>query len=166
MSSAISTRGADASRVWKISAAENRKLKQKPALTADSFLSGKWTSAYESYSMDQFALRDRTSRLFFLAQDVLGVRERNGYVRGKEQAVLGVYSTERGSETTIRSYVDERLAALEKIRGACLDSGKELICLLIPHKNMFLGDCYPEWYQENAEVESEQQLLFGQDLKE
>ena len=150
----------------KISGMENRRLKQRPSLTVDSFLTGKWSSSYESYSLDQLVLRGRASRMYFFTQDILGVRERNGFVLGKEQAVLGVYSTDRASDRTILEYVDERLAVLEKIRSACLDTGKELICLMIPHKNMFLGDCYPEWYQENADVEREQQRLFLQTLQE
>ena len=46
-----------------VSQSERRKLTQKPELTAASILNGKFMTEFESYTLDQFPLRDSFRRL-------------------------------------------------------------------------------------------------------
>jgi hypothetical protein len=50
-----------------ISTAERRPLAQRPEITAESILSGKFMEKFESWSLDQFPLRDgfRTVKSLF-----------------------------------------------------------------------------------------------------
>ena len=71
-----------------ISDAERRPLAQRPEITVDSILSGKFMEKFESWSLDQFPLRDgfRTVKSVFHTY-VLGQKDNNGiYVSGGHAA--------------------------------------------------------------------------------
>ena len=68
------------------SMAERRSLAQKPELSSQQLLSGKYMSQFEDFSLDQFPLRDgmRTlkaaaTRYVFLQKDNHGIYEHDGY---------------------------------------------------------------------------------------
>lgn len=69
-----------------LSSSERRPLTQFPAVSVDSLLSGKFMSAFEDYTLDQFPLRDRWRTLkalaaydLFLQKDNNGVYLSNGF---------------------------------------------------------------------------------------
>ena len=62
-----------------VSQSERRKLTQKPELTAASILNGKFMTEFESYTLDQFPLRDGFRRLkAAVLLDVLREKDNNG----------------------------------------------------------------------------------------
>ena len=62
-----------------VSQSERRKLTQKPELTAASILNGKFMTEFESYTLDQFPLRDGFRRLkAAVLLDVLHEKDNNG----------------------------------------------------------------------------------------
>ena len=62
-----------------VSQSERRKLTHKPELTAASILNGKFMTEFESYTLDQFPLRDELRTLKALSvRDVFGEKDNNG----------------------------------------------------------------------------------------
>ena len=62
-----------------VSQSERRKLAQKPDLTAAAVLSGDFMTKFESYTLDQFPLRDGFRRLkAAVLLDVLRKKDNNG----------------------------------------------------------------------------------------
>ena len=62
-----------------ISDSERRKLQQFPTLSAQELFSGDWMEDFESYTLDQFPLRDGFRRLKALAHyNLLGQKDNNG----------------------------------------------------------------------------------------
>ena len=69
-----------------VSVSERRKLAQKPVLSAESVQTGRWMQDFESYSLDQFPLREGFRSLkaavqlgVFLQKDNNGIYLQNGY---------------------------------------------------------------------------------------
>ena len=73
-----------------VSQSERRKLAQKPKLTAASVLNGTFMTNFESYTLDQFPLRDGFRRLkAAVLLDVLREKDNNGiYLAGAYAAKL------------------------------------------------------------------------------
>ena len=62
-----------------VSQSERRKLAQKPDLTAAAVLNGDFMTKFESYTLDQFPLRDGFRRLkAAVLLDVLRKKDNNG----------------------------------------------------------------------------------------
>lgn len=69
-----------------VSVSERRKLAQKPILSTESVQTGRWMQDFESYSLDQFPLREGFRSLkatvqlgLFLQKDNNGIYLQNGY---------------------------------------------------------------------------------------
>ena len=87
-----------------LSISERRKLAQKPALSVQSVQSGQWMQNFESYSLDQFPLRDTLRGLkaavqlgVFCQKDNNGVYLQNGYA-SKLDYPLHTDSVERAAD--------------------------------------------------------------------
>lgn len=62
-----------------VSVSERRKLAQKPELTLSSVLRGEFMTKFETYTLDQFPLRDSFRRLKAVTLlDVLQEKDNNG----------------------------------------------------------------------------------------
>ena len=62
-----------------VSVSERRKLAQKPELTLSSVLRGEFMTKFETYTLDQFPLRDSFRRLKAVTLlDVLREKDNNG----------------------------------------------------------------------------------------
>lgn len=69
------------------SVSERRPLAQRPALTGESLLSGRFTADFETYTMDQFPAREGFRTLKALSHyGLLGQRDNNGIYLTKGQA--------------------------------------------------------------------------------
>lgn len=64
---------------------ENRNLEQKPQLTKEQFLQGKYQEKYETYLSDQFFLRDRWVDLAVTLQKQMGKRGYQQCLSGKRR---------------------------------------------------------------------------------
>ena len=63
---------------------ENRMLAERPELSVDGLLSGRFESDYETYINDQFVFREAWVYLKGLADTVSGKQESNGVFRGSD----------------------------------------------------------------------------------
>ena len=71
-----------------ISNAENRALKMLPSFSADKLMSGNYTSELGEYISDQFPARDTFVALKAYSELLLGKRENNGVIYGKNNTLI------------------------------------------------------------------------------
>ena len=67
---------------------ENRNLARWPKLQSEALASGQYAENLGDYAADQFAFRDQWITLDYLRDRVLGIRERNGVLIGKDRYLL------------------------------------------------------------------------------
>lgn len=127
--------------VDKISESERRLLAQKPQLSIESILDSRFMEDFESYSMDQFPLRDSFRKIkaftaFYVLQqkDVNGIYVADGYASKLE------YPLNQDS-------LDYAVKKLNQIYEKYLNKNQTKVYLsIIPDKNYFLAkeNGYPE----------------------
>ncbi len=112
---------------------ERRALLQFPALSVNSVLSGKFMSDFESYTLDQFPLRDgfRTvkalvSKHIFNQQDNNGIYVHNGYAAAMEYPLNSDSITNAANKFNF-------------IKQKYLNETNSIYLSLIPDKNFFLA---------------------------
>ena len=150
-----------------ISLTENRTLAKYPSFSLRLAQDGTWEKEYETYSLDQFYFRRFAVQSYFKVLDALGVKERNGYVRGLEDCILKVTDPPHDfTEEQIEEYSSIRIAPLKTLRTAADDAGANLISLQIPHKNSFFSNAYPRYYTYDQALENARQKYLNQLLDE
>lgn len=110
-------------------------LQQRPALTAQSLLNGKFATDYESYINDQFLFRNGWITVKSFTESLLGKTENNGVLYGKDG-----YMFEK-----LSSYDESRLAKnTEAVRIFCDDNyNLKITFALIPNSYAVLKDKVP-----------------------
>ncbi len=111
---------------------ERRKLAQRPELTAQSFLSGRFASGFESYTQDQFPLREgfRTLKAVFQTK-VLGRSDNNNiYVNNDTMAQLEYPEN--------LSSADYAAGKFQEVVSRYLDGSNRVYLSVIPDKGYFL----------------------------
>ena len=132
---------------------ENRNLAQFESPNFHNVIDGVWEDNFESYSLDQYALRSKVLKLYFLLLDSIGVNERNGIVRGREGVTLGLNSLRNENSQPIEdNYVLPRLDAMMVLQQVCNDAGCKFISLQIPYKFDYYADYYPALYQDGKNI--------------
>ena len=116
------------------SLSERRSLAQKPDVTVDRLLDGRFMSDFEDYTLDQFPLRDSfrtlkavTVRYLFARKDNNGLYSKNGYI-SKLEYPLSLDRLERNSAKLQQVY-----------RDMLADTDCKLYLSVIPDKNCFLA---------------------------
>ena len=123
---------------------ENRYLSQYEPPTAATVLDGSWFNFLETYSKDQFFVRDSALKAYNLFLDSLCVRERNGYILGVDSFIMPVNSFY--PSTADASYGDAQVAAMKLFASAADTYGGTVIYLNAPHKNEMFPEKYPALY--------------------
>jgi len=90
---------------------ENRPLKSLPKADADSVLSGKFGSEFETWLTDQFVARDFWVKFKRSADSILGIRESNGVVIG-ENALFDV--PDKVNKVTVEKNISAINSFIEK----------------------------------------------------
>lgn len=114
------------------SLSERRKLAQKPELTVQSFLSGRFASNFESYTQDQFPMREgfRTLKAMFQTK-VLGRDDNNNiYVTGN---ILAQLEYPENSDSA-----DYAAGKFQEVVTRYLDDSNRVYLSVIPDKGYFL----------------------------
>ena len=119
------------------SESENRVLEQRPDLSLHAILSGKFASDYESYTSDQFVLRDAWVGAKTDADRALGKKESNGVFLGKDEYLIERYRSP--SETEMES----RVSAMEAF-GSTMP-GLRMYVMLAPTAAGLLRDKLPAY---------------------
>ena len=117
-----------------VSESERRPLKQFPTLNAEEVLSGRFQSNFESYTLDQFPLRDEFRTLKALSvRDLFGEKDNNGiYVADGYAAKL--------DDTIHEDSLDHAADRFRYVYETYLkDTGVNVYLSVIPDKNYFLA---------------------------
>lgn len=117
-----------------VSESERRPLKQFPALNTEEVLSGRFQSNFESYTLDQFPLRDGFRTLKALSVRYLfGERDNNGiYVADGYAAKI--------DDTIHEDSLDHAADRFRYVYETYLkDTGASIYLSVIPDKNYFLA---------------------------
>lgn len=135
---------------------ENRSLQQYRNPDLKSFFDGTWMQEYESYSLQQIVNRNKIISNYFGILDVFGVKERNDFVVGKENYILGVnedipYGRDE-YEKKYQRWGDNFVETMVKLNKIVDTSGGQMIILQIPHKNEFCAEYYPIFYEDANEA--------------
>ena len=121
-----------------LSDTERRELQQFPDLSSESILSGEFMEDFESYSLDQFPMRDnfRTLKALF-HYNLLGQRDNNGIYLSQGYAAQLDYPL---NETS----VDHALQVINRIYDRYLQES-EVYLSIVPDKGYYLaeGEGYP-----------------------
>lgn len=118
-----------------VSVSERRKLAQKPELTLSSVLRGEFMTKFETYTLDQFPLRDsfRALKAFF-SGDILRQLDNNGvYAAGGHLAKL-----DYPVNTDLVRHAAERFSAVYETYFA--GAGANVYYSVVPDKNYFLAE--------------------------
>lgn len=118
-----------------VSRSERRALAQLPELTLSSVLDGSFMTDYESYSLDQFPLRDAFRRLkAVVLRDVLGRKDDHGIYLADGYAAKLEYPLNEAS-------LDHAVERFDWIYEKYLkDSTENVFFAAIPDKNAFLAE--------------------------
>ena len=118
-----------------ISNAERRPLAQMPQITAETLRNGKFMTAFEDYTLDQFPLRDRFRQLKSLTHYyVLQQKDNNEIYIADNHAAQMEYPLDEGS-------VDRALKQFQKVYDRYLkDSGSKVYTTVIPDKGYYLAE--------------------------
>ena len=121
-----------------VSDSERRPLAQMPEYSSDKLLSGNFFPAFESYTVDQFPLRDSFRNLkAFFHTNLLGRNDNNGYYQ--VDGYLGKLDYPLNEDSL--SHVIDRM---QFIRDKYFKDGNHKIFYsVIPDKNYFLADKRP-----------------------
>ena len=117
-----------------VSESERRPLKQFPTLNVEEVLSGRFQSNFESYTLDQFPLRDELRTLKALSvRDLFGEKDNNGiYVADGYAAKL--------DDTIHEDSLDHAADRFRYVYETYLkDTGANVYLSVIPDKNYFLA---------------------------
>ena len=118
-----------------ISEAERRPLAQMPEIKAETLLNGKFMSAFEDFSLDQFPLRDtfrQVKSLFHYC--ILGQKDNNGIYIADGYAVKQEYPYNPES-------VEHALNRFNYLYEKYLkDSGSDIFMTIVPDKGYYLGE--------------------------
>ena len=116
-----------------ISESERRKLQQFPKVSVKEMLSGDWMEDFESYSLDQFPLRDGFRRVKALVHyNLLGQKDNNGIYLADGYAAKVEYPLNENS-------LDNALSKFQKLYDKYL-TGSKVTFSVVPDKGMFLAE--------------------------
>lgn len=122
------------------SEAERRPLAQSPAVNADTVLSGSFMEDFESYTLDQFPLREDFRQLKALFRyNLLGQRDNNGIY------IVDGYAAQLEYPLNTQS-LDYGLGKIQSVYEKYLkDTDCSVYCAVIPDKGYYLAEAngYP-----------------------
>ena len=123
-----------------MSISERRKLQQMPAFTAQTILDGRFMTQFETYSQDQFPLRDSFRRLkAVVSYGVVRRLDNNGIYLAQGSAAKLEYPLNEAS-------VEKAAAKFQSIYDRYLkDSSGKIVFSVVPDKSFYLADAngYP-----------------------
>lgn len=114
------------------SLSERRKLAQFPELTAESVFSGKFSSSFEEYALDQFVLRDSIRTIKALSHFyVFAQKDNNGiYIAGGSVSKL---------EYPLKdAQINYAVKLINKVDSELFE-GKNIYYSIVPDKNYFIA---------------------------
>ncbi len=117
-----------------MSEAERRKLQQLPQLSTETLLNGKFMTDFESYTQDQFPLRDAFRRLkAVFSYQVLQKKDNNGiYIADGYAAQLEYPLSEKSLEGALKKF--------QKLYDLYLKDCGDIFFAVVPDKGYYLAE--------------------------
>ena len=117
-----------------MSEAERRKLQQFPKFNAETVLSGKFMTEFESYTQDQFPIRDAFRRLkAVFSYNVLQKKDNNGiYIADGYAAQLEYPLSEKSLEGAVKKF--------QKLYDLYLKDCGDIYFAVVPDKGYYLAE--------------------------
>ncbi len=133
-----------------ISESERRPLAQMPVLSRETLLNGRFMEDFESYTLDQFPLRDTFRRLkASVHYDLLGQKDNNGIYIADGYAAELAYPLDTES-------ADHALGVFQSVYDRYLkNTGSTVYTSVIPDKGYYLAE-------ENGYLRMDHEALFRQ----
>ncbi|MFB5266425.1 DHHW family protein [Paenibacillus enshidis] len=125
------------------SEAENRVLKQMPQFSMTALLSGAFTSDFETYVSDQFALRDLWVGAKTDMDRLLGKKESNGVYLGKDGYLIQKFVP------PVEGDLQAKMEAIQAFDDAT--SGLRKYMMIVPTAAAVLQDKLPKYAETGAE---------------
>ncbi|MDF2662065.1 MAG: hypothetical protein K0Q94_4856 [Paenibacillus sp.] len=141
------------------SESENRVLEERPYFSLHSLLSGQFTSDYESYTSDQFAIRDAWVGTKTDADRALGKKDSNGVFLGKDGYLMEQYTSPSDAD------LEDRVRAIQTFDHAT--TGLRKYVMLAPTAAALLSNRLPAYAplgDERADLDRFRRLL-PQDIR-
>ena len=149
-----------------ISQTEYRALQQFERPYKSTILDGGWMLSFERYISDQLVVRDALMKSYFGLLDILGTKERNGYVIAqykKDTLVLkvpNVAMNKTNEQQDLEKKIGNQLETMKSLKDVCTENGAVLISLQIPHETEIYQDYYPKYYEfDSVEHNSLQEYI-------
>ena len=123
-----------------MSISERRKLQQMPAFTAQTILDGRFMTQFETYSQDQFPLRDSFRRLkAVVSYGVVRRLDNNGIYLAQGSAAKLEYPL---NEASVRKAAEKFQHIYDRYLK---DSSGKIVFSVVPNKSFYLADAngYP-----------------------
>lgn len=141
---------------------ERRKLEQPPKLTAETLLSGQFSSDAEEYLTDQFPLRNEFRRLKALAQHYLFLqKDAEGYYMAENM----ISKLDPVLDETSVAYAAGKFTQL--YRDYLQPQGSKVFYCIVPDKNMYLAEAngYPAMDYEALYAQMNEALPFMEEIR-
>lgn len=130
------------------SLSERRKLQQKPKVSFDAVLKGKYMTSFEKYSMDQFPFRESLRKIKTIAvTDIFQMKDKNKLYKYKDYIVSMDYPLNKESIL----YATDRF---KYIKDTYLNENNNIYMSIIPDKNIFLGEISGHPYIDFYDMEN------------
>ncbi|MFI3116036.1 MAG: DHHW family protein [Clostridia bacterium] len=125
---------------------ENRQLQQGPEFSFETLLSGEFSSSYETYVTDQFALRDNFIELKSMAEKFIGKKENNDVYISTENTLIQKFTLANYNQVDIN---------LRYIQNFSNFVNVPVYLTLFPTQN----DIYAHKLPANAPFESQKEVM-------
>ena len=122
---------------------ENKYLQQLPSFSFESLFNKTFTKDFETYTTDQFVLRDEWISLKAASELALGKEQNNGVVYGKNETLIEPFETPEQSDT------DERMSYLNALVH---NTDADVYFALIPEKSELWADRLPGLTPNDSEA--------------
>lgn len=135
---------------------ENRALAQKPVFSIESVVDGSYMSAYETYFIDQFPLRDSWMKTHILLEKVTKQTYINDYHITDDQYILA-----KPLAYTANQNIDVSIEQMNRLGETAKNAGSELYFFYLPSRIVTLADMYPDFMSKGYTAYSKDYLYSG-----
>lgn len=147
-----------------ISQFENRRLAVVPVATAQSLISGKYFSQWDTYLADHIFYRNKWIKTYtYMNMYILDKLKINNIVIGKDRYLLPFYSYSTKYDAAAHKAKIEIMAAqMEELMKHIQKNGGSFYFVGIPEQSSFYKDKYPEYFYNNQELtENAEKFMFA-----
>lgn len=129
---------------------ENRLLQTLPRFTFEKLFDGTYTRQLHDYFSDQINLRSELIEIKATAEMLMGKKENNGILLGKDGYLIEAHSYNEENYTILKKNIQK----IEKLMHSIEKNGTLVNSVIIPRKIDILQDYYPNRYSGEKNQEA------------